>query len=392
MPITRLDNQRVIVSISDDLEEWGWDCASSRLPVAVAGESRGGVGAGTPQLQRPPPLPPIRVLSDSLLEKSMDDDNDDDNDGDDCSSNHNNNADEKENLPVLMLTPAPLPQQALPNTPADSSRQMITAAAANNPSVTANISFSDDTKSEQFFRDLLLAAQHMPVQSPLKSSAKCQVPNIAAAPNHRLSSVNTKCLNSNNYGNTAIDPNNIAESMATSCESPSVTYSRHQTATADRPLPLPPPHIINDIDLDATLRSIQLYHNLRQNSDKTHSHSQQMTGSSPIDCRLNTSVPNFTPPQPPVRTTIMPAAMTKHYKPISGGGGLQLAPPLPPKPSDIVRGERGPPPPRPPSSRQSIYTVVANNGGVGTAAAPANNMSTLIKNLDKTIESNVIFV
>ena len=131
MPILRLDNQRIIVCLKDDLEEWGWDCRSSRVPVAVD------------KNRATDDSKPMHLLNESIFDKT------------DRLDESLTNSPEKENR-------FPQPSVDSISTAIKMIRDVEKTDSRFND---CNISFSDDTKSEAFFRELMLSSQHKPVKT-----------------------------------------------------------------------------------------------------------------------------------------------------------------------------------------------------------------------------------
>ena len=316
MSIIRLDNQRIIVCIKDDLEEWGWDCRSSRVPVAVD-KSR-----ATDDSK------PIRVLNDSTFDKT------------DRSDDSLTNSPEKENR---------FPQ------PVDSISTAIKlirdAEQKDSRFNDCNISFSDDTKSEAFFRELMLSSQHKPAVTDSVSLTS------------KLNATQKSCAKSVSNSQTVKPiPRTSVKGQYNSnidIESELSPIERYSSR----------PNLINDIDLDATLKSIQLY-NMRNDMTLTPT---TIPYPSPMnDTIVDLSAANFTPPP-----SLQVMQVNKQHKPPLA---TPNPPPLPPKAAQRERG----PPPRPPISRHSVnsHLISGNN----------QNKNSFVRNIDQIIDSNISFV
>ena len=328
MPILRLDNQRVIVCLKDDLEEWGWDCRSSRVPVAV---DKKRLASDDNK--------PIRSLNDSIFDTKTD-----------RSDDSSTNSPEKENR-------FPQPVDSI------SSALKLIRDVEQKGINECNMSFSDDTKSEAFFRELMLSSQHKPLTESLSLTPKLNPSQKSCAKsvsNSQTSSLSVKPIprtsikshyNSNSGVNKDMDLNE--------CDlSPIERFNSR-------------PNIINDIDLDVTLKSIQLY-NMRNDMTLTANtipYPSPMTTESIVDL----SVPNFTPPTP-VQT--MPLTSKQHKQ--LGLTSPTSPPPLPPKPM-----QRGPPP-RPPIARHLVNTHLISGNN--------QNVNSFVRNIDQIIDSNISFV
>ena len=318
MPIIKLDNQKVIVCLKDDLEEWGWDCRSSRLPVAVD-KKRSSNGSD---------LSPMQILSASALYDKSDRSED--------RSESTGNSPEKEN-----------------RYPTHSLESALKTRRGSNPKESlydCNISFSDDTKSEAFFRNLMLSSQHMPVQKEslsltpkLQKTCAKTVSNSQSngVPNHSVKPIpHSRTINSNK-------DTNISE-----CDLSPIERLNSR------------PSLINDIDLDATLKSIQLY-NMRNDIALTPS-AIPYPPSIATEAIDDLSPPNFTPPAPLSRGQLATTPSSP--------------PPLPPK---AMQRDRGPPP-RPPISRLAVNNHLLANS--------TQNKNCFVQNIDQIIDSNVSFV
>lgn len=319
MPIIKLDNQKVIVCLKDDLEEWGWDCRSSRLPVAVDKK----------RTANSCDMNPMQILNASSLYDKCDRSDD--------RTDSSGNSPEKEN-----------------RYPTHSLESALKTRRGSNPKdglYDCNISFSDDTKSEAFFRDLMLSSQHMPVQKE----------SLSMTPKLQKTCAKTLSNNSqtNGFSNHSVKP---------------IPHSRTINSNKDKNISecdLSPierlnsrPNLINDIDLDVTLKSIQMY-NMRNETPLTPS---GVPYPSPLSAEAmsDLSPPNFTPPAPLTRGQL---AMTP-----------SSPPPLPPK---AVLRDRGPPP-RPPIGRLAVSNHLLANS--------TQNKNSFVQNIDQIIDSSVSFV
>jgi len=358
MPINLIDNQRIIVSIMDDLEEWGWDANSTRIPAALNKTTR------TPNDQ---PFP-FRMIDDSLLnEESV------------VTVNTSN-------APNIDIDDSPGKENHFP-TPRNqvyqsSNSKPVRDDCDNYLATQNNISFSDDSKSEAFFRDVMLSSQHI---LPINQISFSLSPKpIAKKPNSVKTTIKT------NFSLGVVKAPTQTTTPSVQRYNSEIKFSQCNLSPIER-VNSNQNLVINDIDLDATLKSMQFSNNKTLSNIESPQFDKTLTPSKvpyPLNSNneqnilLEMDVANYTPPTPiqgPLNHQTMPTLANSHKSPIRRLSSLP--PPLPPKASHLERGA----PPRPPNSKHYSAVNYLIDGN--------HTDNCFIRNIDQITEkTNISFV
>jgi hypothetical protein len=330
--------------MKDDLEEYGWDANHSRIPVAKS--------------RTPNDRPIANQMTNESISSQITTQ----------SYNGMDNSPGKENFPLVdsdfklknsfVQTSNVKPQKNDCNHYLDANKAI-------------DISFSDDTKSEAFFRDIMLSSQQMPISQNTFSLS----PKPIAQKRNSLKTV------ANTGFSLAISPS--IKSAIIPEYSNQIKFSKCNLSPIERVNS--DLNVINDIDLDLTLKSLQFDKTLTPSKIPYPSETNQNK------CFAGLEEANYTPPapiQPPFHHQTMPTLANQHKSPIRRSLSSD-PPPLPPKAKHLIQNHIPLPPPRPrPPSGKHHYLVGINQ-----------NDNNLMRNIDqitdksnKSNKSNISFV
>lgn len=242
--ILSVDNQKLIVSFKDDLDEWGWDAIKSKMPVALHEKiSKFGSiqkfnridnnGSTEDQSQTKFRFIDYEAV---FVEKKLED-----------SNGKSMNSIEKDKSVCHVKT--------VDSFSKDKSACHMKAVDSFSKEILANDSFTTENKSDSFFQVIMRASQHVPDENiNTKSSFSPATIKQSLTANEQLQ-INT---NPKPKPRTILFSSNYKDKIKFSnCNLSPIEPSKSATNLSTNSLTKSNQFVINDIDLDATLLSLK---------------------------------------------------------------------------------------------------------------------------------------